>query len=63
METDELRGIADEARAQLQRARRLWLRRYVRNRVDDKLEPGSLERALAELRAEASDSDETREVD
>ena len=51
METDELRGIADDARAQLQRARRLWLLRYVRNRFYETLEPVALTRDLEELRS------------
>ena len=55
METDELRGIADDAKLQLQRARRLWLRRYVRSRVDETLDPGALTRALDELRPTAED--------
>jgi hypothetical protein len=60
METDELRGIAEDARAQLQRARRLWLRRYVRNRVDEELEPGALTRALEELRSTPEDPESRR---
>jgi hypothetical protein len=55
METDELRGIAEterERRISSQTTRWAWLRSYVRNRVDEKLEPGALERALGELRAE-----------
>jgi hypothetical protein len=60
METDELRGIADDARVQLQRARRLWLRRYVRSRVDETLEPGALERALDELRSTPEEPESRR---
>lgn len=34
-----------------------WLRRYVQSRVDDRLSPGALERALRELRARDEDPD------
>ena len=59
METDELRGIAGTERERpvtSQRTRWAWLRSYVRNRVDEKLEPGALERALGELHAEPGTS-------
>lgn len=57
METDELRGIGQEhgpqdRRATAQRTRWAWLRSYVRHRVDEKLEPGALERALGELHSD-----------
>ncbi|MEJ2546644.1 MAG: hypothetical protein P8125_02390 [Gemmatimonadota bacterium] len=44
----------------MQRARRLWLRRYVRNRVDETLEPGALTRALEELRSTPEDPEGRR---
>lgn len=58
METDELRGIAREAvpgadpGAAGRRTRWAWLRSYVRHRVDERLEPGALGRALDELHTE-----------
>jgi hypothetical protein len=63
METDELRGIADDAGRQLQRVRRSWLRRYVRHQVDAQLEPGALARALEELHAEPGDPDGVRPLE
>lgn len=39
------------------RARFAWLRRYVQTRVDERLAPGALERALEELRARPEDPD------
>lgn len=43
-----------------QRTRWAWLRSYVRHRVDEKLEPGALERALGELHAGPGDDAPTR---
>lgn len=47
-------ALPDPAR---RRARFAWLRRYVHARVDERLAPGALERALEELRARPEDPD------
>jgi hypothetical protein len=57
MEADELRGVTDPRLAGVaeRRTRFAWLRRYVQTRVDERLAPGALERALEELRARPED--------
>ena len=59
MEADELRGVTDPrlAGGAARRTRFAWLRRYVHSRVDDRLAPGALERALAELRTRPEDAE------